>query len=129
MSATTFEFSSSSFPAYPGEEKEINPGRFGKRLAEFLREHLPRHGFEVTNIGAEDWGWMVEVKNEAFPLWIGCGNVDGSDREFICFIEPSKPVRRWFKTIPTAEVVTRLKNAVESVLTKDAGVTDFRWTG
>jgi hypothetical protein len=126
---TTFEFSSEAFPPYPDEDEQINPGRFGKRLAEFLQEALPRHGFEVTTIGAEDWGWMVELKNEEFPLWIGCGNVDGSEHEFLCFIEPSKPeVKKLFKKIPTEEVVDRLKDAVEAALSASGTVNDFRWT-
>ena len=37
---THLEFTSSAFPAYPGEDKQINPGIFGKRLAEFLAENL-----------------------------------------------------------------------------------------
>ena len=126
---TTFEFSSSAFPAYPGEETQINPGRFGKRLAEFFQESLPRHGFEVTTLGPEDWGWMVELENDEFPLWIGCGNVDDSDTEFLCFIEPSKPeIRRLLKVIPTKPVVDRLKLAIEAALTTSGTVTDFRWT-
>jgi hypothetical protein len=125
---TQFEFKSTAFPAYPGEDEQINPGRFGKRLAEFLQSELPGYGFEVTTIGNEDWGWMVELKNESFPLWIGCGNVDGTDNEFLCFIEPSKPeIRRLFKKIQTVEVVEKLRSAVEQALTGSGKVTDFRW--
>jgi hypothetical protein len=125
---TQFEFKSTAFPAYPGEEEEINPGRFGKRLAEFLQTALPSYGFEVTNIGNEDWGWMVELKNEAFPLWIGCGNVDGTDDEFLCFVEPSRPeIRRMFKKIRTVEIMDKLGAAIEEALTKSGKVTDFRW--
>jgi hypothetical protein len=43
---THLEFTSTEFPAYPGEDKEINPGIFGKRLAEFLAGNLPSHGFK-----------------------------------------------------------------------------------
>jgi hypothetical protein len=35
---THVEFVSNAFPAYPGEEDEINPGIWGKRLAEFIHE-------------------------------------------------------------------------------------------
>ena len=71
------EFISTEFPAYPNEKDEINPDRFGKRLAEFLSTQLPKFGFQVESIGAEDWGWMVELENESFPLWVGCGNCSG----------------------------------------------------
>jgi hypothetical protein len=46
---THLEFRSTEFPAYPHEE-EINPGRFGKRLAEFLVAQLPRAGFDIANV-------------------------------------------------------------------------------
>jgi hypothetical protein len=125
---TQFEFRSSAFPAYSDAEERINPGRFGKRLAEFLQAVLPSHGFAVRTIGNEDWGWMVELENESFPLWIGCGNVDGTDDEFLCFIEPAKPeVRRGFKKVPTAEIVEKLAVATEAALTGSGKVSDFRW--
>jgi hypothetical protein len=73
---THVEFTSLDFPAYLGEDKEINPRRFGKRLAEFLAQKLPQHGFSVSSIGTEDWGVMVELDNPEFPLWVGCGNYE-----------------------------------------------------
>lgn len=91
---TRVEFRSRDFPPYGNEAAEINPGRFGKRLAEFIASELPNHGFKVRSIGAEDWGWVVQLEHDAFALWIGCGNSEGSGDEFQCFIEPSKPVIR-----------------------------------
>ena len=91
---THLEFTSAAFPAYPEEDKEINPGIFGKRLAEFLAEGLRKHGFKVLGIGAEDWGWMVEIENKEFPLWIGCASYEDGENGFQCFIEPSKPFVR-----------------------------------
>ncbi|HSV37121.1 MAG TPA: hypothetical protein VLI04_00045 [Nocardioidaceae bacterium] len=68
---------SSAFPAYDGEEHQINPGRFGRRLAEAVAALLATRGYATSEPMAEDWGWRVEVRNDAFPLWLGCGNVDG----------------------------------------------------
>ncbi len=82
---TQAEFRSNKFPPYDGEQEEINPGC----LAEYLQKNLPHHGVKVTGIGAEDWGWMIELENDEFPLWIGCGHQDGDNDEFLCFIEPS----------------------------------------
>lgn len=124
---THVEFCSDSFPAYPGEDEEVNPGRYGKRLAEFLAGQLPRYGFKVRGIGAEDWGWMVELENERFPLWVGCGNYEEGENAFLCFIEPSKPyVRKWLTKIPTSEVVERVATALEASL-QGGGVTRLRW--
>jgi hypothetical protein len=63
---TQVEFRSDKFPPYDGEEEEINPGLWGKRLAEYFQKSLPHHGLKVTGISPEDWGWMVELENDEF---------------------------------------------------------------
>ncbi len=126
---TQVEFKSDKFPPYDGEEEEINPGLWGKRLAEYLQESLPRHGVRVTGIGAEDWGWMVELENDAFPLWIGCGHQHGEQDEFLCFIEPSKPsIRKGFKRIDTTAQVLRVSETLNKVLESNPDIRDIHWT-
>jgi hypothetical protein len=125
---THAEFASTEFPALPGEEQEMNPGRFGKRLAEFLASKLPTHGFQVTRIGAEDWGWRIDLQNDAFPLWLGCGNYEEIENGFLCFIEPSKPsVRKLFSKIDTTATVEKLASAVEAIVTSGGKAARFRW--
>jgi hypothetical protein len=122
------EFQSTAFPASPGEDETVNPGVFGKRLAEFLAAELPKHGFVVASVAPEDWGWMVELDNAAFPLWIGCANQDGAADAFQCFIEPSKPfVRKWFSKIDTTERVNTLAAAMDAILRGSDTVTQIRW--
>jgi len=126
---TQVEFKSDKFPPYDGEEEEINPGLWGKRLAEYLQDNLPSHGINVTCIGPEDWGWMVELENKEFPLWIGCGHQYGGKSEFLCFIEPSQPfIRKWFKKIDTKESVNRVVNALANVLESDSDIRDIKWS-
>lgn len=125
---THVEFISIDFPSYPNEEEEINPGRYGKRLAAFLAEGLPAYGFKVRCVGAEDWGWMVELENAPFPLWVGCGNDEEVENGFICFIEPSKPiVRKWFSKVDTTSTVERLASAIEALLQSSGKVSQLRW--
>ncbi len=125
---THVEFRSTAFPAYAGESEEINPGRHGKRLAEFLAAELPKHGFAVRGTGVEDWGCMVELQHDAFPLWVGCGNADDTADEYLCFIEPSKPtVRKWLKTIDTRATVERLAAALDTILREHPDTRDLRW--
>jgi len=82
----------------------------------------------VLTIGAEDWGWMVEIENQEFPLWIGCANYDETENEFQCFIEPSKPyVRKWFSKIETGPTVEKLGAALEAVLLQSGKVSELRW--
>ena len=105
MQRTQLQFRSQAFPPLPGEDEQINPGRFGRRLADYLAQALPERGFPVRGVGAVDWGWMVELQHDAFPLWIGCGNVDGEHDELLCCIEPARPtVRRWFRRVDRGTV-------------------------
>jgi hypothetical protein len=125
---THLEFRSTEFPAYPGEEEEINPGRFGKRLAEFLAAELPRTGFEIANLNAEDWGWRIDLKHDAFPLWIGCGNYEEYEDGFLCFIEPSRPyVRRLFTRVSTTSSVDRLATSLDSIIRSSDKGSQLRW--
>lgn len=125
---THVEFRSDYFPAYEGEEGQINPGRFEKRLAEFIASDLPRHGFKVSGVEAEDWGWMIQLENDAFPLWIGCGNYEEYPDGFLCFIEPSKPfIRKWFSKIDTTETVERVASALDAILSASGKVAHQRW--
>lgn len=125
---TNVEFRSDKFLPYDGEEEEINPGIWGKRLAEYLQENLPKHGMKVTCIRAEDWGWMVELENEEFPLWIGCGHQGGGNDEFLCFIEPSKPfIRKWFKKIDITKQISRVADVLNKVLESTPEIHSINW--
>lgn len=125
---THVEFRSSLFPPYQGEEEEINPGRYGKRLAEYLALELRRRGFDVGESSPEDWGWVVPIRNEGFPLWVGCSNYEEWPDGYLCFIEPRKPrIRRGFRTFDTTAVVGRLADSIDEVFRIDPGIRDVRW--
>ena len=127
---THAEFRSDAFPPYPGEEDEINPGVWGKKLAEFIHDGLRTQGFDVIEPAAEDWGWMVEIRNDEFPLWIGCGNLDGEPDSFLCFIEPStRFVRKFlFKKISTETEVNRVHEALDRLLSNEPSIKNIRWS-
>lgn len=125
---THIEFLSEAFPPYEDEEEQVNPGRHGKRLADFLANGLKSYNFQVTSVTPEDWGWMVELENEEFPLWVGCGNYEEYANGFLCFIEPSKPtIRKWFKKIETTETVEKLASAIQSILEQSGKTSNIRW--
>lgn len=122
------EFRSVKFPPYEGEEEEVNPGRWGKRLAEYLSQRLTAEGIETEEIYSEDWGWAVPVRNDKFSLWVSCGNADETDG-FLCFIEPSKPeIRKLFKKIDTTQDVARVTEALERIFSSDSEIRDVRWS-
>ena len=125
---TQVEFRSEAFPAYESEAQDINPARYGKRLAEFLSAGLRTRGFEPEELVAEDWGWILPIKNDGFKLWIGCGNLEENPGGFLCFIEPHEPmIRKLFKKIDTKARVEALQKAMDDVLAESAGIRDKKW--
>jgi hypothetical protein len=126
---TQVEFRSNKFPPYPGEEEQINPGLWGKRLAEYLVQKLAEKGIQTEGMIAEDWGWYVPVKNEGFKLAICCGHQNGDDDEFLCFTQPSTPiVKRLFKKIDATEQLTHLTEALQQILASDPEIRNVVWT-
>jgi hypothetical protein len=126
---THVEFRSAKFPAYPGEEEEVNPDLWGKRLAEYLYEKLKEHGIETKEIFAEDWGWVVPIRHDAFSMWVGCGHYQEYPDGYLVFVEPSKPTIRkgLFKKIDTASDVEKAAGAIDRILKSDPDIHDIRW--
>jgi hypothetical protein len=126
---THAEFRSKKFPPYDGEEELINPGLWGKRLAEYLVQKLSEKGIKTEKIVAEDWGWYIPVQNEEFRLAVCCGHQNGDDDEFLCFTHPSKPVvKKILKSIDATPQLTRLIEALQQILSSDAEITDLVWS-
>lgn len=126
---TQVEFRSSKFPPYEGEEDQINPGLWGKRLAEYLVPRLAERGLTTDEIVAEDWGWYIPVHNEGFRLAVCCGHQDGDDDEFLCFTDPATPiVKKLFKKIDATAQLTRLTEALQHILADDPDITDIVWS-
>jgi len=127
---TQVEFRSSQFPPYDGEEEQINPGLWGKRLAEYLVEKLAAHGIATEGMIAEDWGWYVPIRNEGFRLALCCGHQSGDDDEFLCFTDPSTPIVRkfFFKKLDATPQLTRLTEALQQILASDPEIRDIVWT-
>jgi len=125
---TQVAFRSKNFPPYDGEEAQLNPGRWGKRLAEYLVDKLRLHGIETEEIIAEDWGWYIPVSNEGFRLAVCCGHQNGDDDEFLCFSDPATPIiRKFFKKIDATHELMRVVAAMDNILSSDPGITDIEW--
>ncbi len=138
-------FKSAAFPKYPNEDAEIvNAHCWGKRLAEFLRDGLPRFGVQTADILSEDWGWLVNTKNEGFPLWLGCGPVadvdegevqpeeaarGGVSTEFVVFVtaEPGF-FQRLFSRVDTKPAVQGTAAALKSLLESSPEISEISWT-
>lgn len=125
---THVEFRSDAFPAEPGEESKINPGRWGMALAKYLRTELTARGFPGGEPFFEDWGVCVPLNNDAFPLWVGCGNYEEYADGFLCFIEPSKAtVRKLLRKVDTSKRVEAVADALESALRAHPAIKLLRW--
>ncbi len=125
---TQVEFRSAKFPPYEGEEEQINPGLWGKRLAEYLVLKLSEKGIKTEQIIAEDWGWYIPVQNDGFRLAICCGHQNGSDDEFLCFTDPSTPVvKKFFKKIDATKQLAALTDAMQQILSSDPEIRDVVW--
>ena len=66
---TYVQFRSDKFPPYEGEEEQINPGLWGRRLAEYLVEKLTGAAVETEEIIPEDWGWYIPIKKRDISTW------------------------------------------------------------
>lgn len=126
---THVEFRSDRFPPYPGEEDGVNPDLWGKRLAEYLKKALDERGITTDDIFAEDWGWVVPLQHEPFPMWLGCGHYQEYDDGYLVFIEPSKPTIRkgLFKKIDTTADIARIADTVDVILHADPKIHSIRW--
>ncbi len=126
---TQVTFRSRKFPPYEGEEEQINPGLWGKRLAEYLVEKLNAMGIETQDIIPEDWGWYIPIKNEGFRLGICCGHQSGGDDEFLCFTDPTTPIIwKLFRKIDVTEQMSRIVGALEKILSSEPEITNVEWT-
>jgi len=125
---TFVEFRSSKFPPYEGEEAEINPDMWGKRLAEYMSQKLQERGIKLLEIIAEDWGYYLPIQNEGFRLALCCGHQYGDNDQFIIFTDPQAPkVRKLLRVIDATSQLTKLVNAVKEILENDPGIYEIEW--
>lgn len=125
---TQVEFRSSKFPPYEGEEDEINPGLWGKRLTEYLASELAKKGIDTDEMIVEDWGCYLPVRNEGFDLALCCGHQYGDDDQFLVFTEPSTPkVKKLFRTIDAEPQLTRILDALRKILEADTDIREIVW--
>jgi hypothetical protein len=123
---THLEFRAERFGGANARPNTYNPEIRGEELADFLSAKFREGGLD-PNVIEEDWGWMVELKADPFPLWLGCSN-HGDDGDWLVFIEPSQPeIRKWLKKIDTREKVAAVTQRLEQILGDDGGATNLTW--
>ena len=131
MQVDGFWFKSSRFEIEPGEDKEINPGVYGKQLADWLARKLHEVGYDVEAIN-EDWGRCIMCMRNPVWLWVGCANMaldypdvppDAPKKEDIiwhCFVECEIPFwKRLFKRTDPGPLKKKLVDQLTSILTSE----------
>ena len=137
---TVYRFKSNAFHPTAAELDEthedfINPGIFARQLADFLKDGLQRHGYEVKLRCAEDWGFWQEIDHESgYMLAVGCANLDddggaGRVTEHRVFVEPDRPTIRpasnWFRKTDVRADVEALVAAIGEVLRAEPQIFDL----
>jgi hypothetical protein len=120
-------FSSTRFAPVLPEDSQVNPGRYGAELAFWLCTELVRDGVVTSYPNYEDWGWFVEYTTaDGDEFWLCCGNVDGTDDEWHCFLQ-AKGKGLFGRSKPAEEKAIPLIKALGRVLEKETTVHDIRW--
>lgn len=125
---TAVTFTSERFRPVLPEESQVNPGRYGAELAFWLCTELARQGVVTSYPNFEDWGWFIEhITTEGGEFWLCCGNVDGTDDEWHCFLQP-KGKGFLGRAKPPMERARPLLEALARVLDSESSVHDVRWS-
>lgn len=122
------EFSSNFFSPIAGEEEQTNPGIYGKALAQWVFENLPKHGVKTGKVLPEDWGWVVTVPDNDFFLWIGCSNVDETEGRWRCIVEAEFGwFKKLFRLADPQKARSRAAEGLDRLLRSAEHVKDIQW--
>ena len=99
---------SEAFVVQPGEDERTNPGRYGLAFSQWIADQFRAAGVVVQDVIPEDFGWCVLLGGHPFRLWVGCGNEDGSTKDWGAFAvaEPSLS-QRLFKRVDTGPALEK----------------------
>lgn len=119
----------SFFRIEPGEDRQTNPGRYGKKFANWLQVQLKTHGQSAEDVFPTDWGWCVALIRKPYPVWIGCGSRMGKTDEWGAFVaaEPSL-IQRFFIKLDPQPIVGQTYRRLEEVMQRIPELTDI-WVG
>lgn len=116
------DFESSAFPVIPGEDKETNPGIYGKALAQWLAEQLRSAGVPARDVIAEDFGWCVPVESQPHCLYVACANGERADHWRVCAFVEGGVMARFLGKDKGAESLAALYAAVRRCLESEPSV-------
>jgi len=128
-------FKSSLFEIEPGEDDEINPGIYGRQLAQWMKQRLEAGGYTVEAVINEDWGRCLMCQRSPFSLWVGVSSVDDEARAggmiptkdavvWHCFAvtEGGLRMRMFGKKNEIESARVKLDAALQSILRAEPGI-------
>jgi hypothetical protein len=121
------KFTSTLFRPVLPEESQVNPGRYGAELAYWLCAELAKIGVFTSYPNYEDWGWFVEYTTpDGDEFWLCCGNVDGGDDEWQCYLRPLG--RKLFgRDKAPIEEAKPLMEGLRQALENTRGIENIEW--
>jgi hypothetical protein len=120
-------FTSERFRPVLPEDAQVNPGRYGAELAFWLCTELARDGVTTSYPNFEDWGWFIEYIVDEDEYWLCCGNEDGMDDRWRCFLRPLGRGLLGRNRAPV-ERARPLLEALARVLEREPSVRDVVWS-
>lgn len=128
-----YRFTTDLFRIEPGEDEDINPRRYGRQFAQWLKAQLQSRGYPVEPVIDEDWGRCLMCAREPFALWVGCGNE--ADYGTAQPGDPPPPAeqvvwwcvamaevpwwKRWFTAVDAAPALARLNAVLHEILSAE----------
>ena len=105
------------FKIEPGEDRQTNPGCYGRAMANWLAGNFKKRGEPVEGVVAEDWGWCLILTRNPYPLWIGCRNDPDTTDAWAAFVaaEPSL-FQRLFKRIDVQPALDRTQKLLSEAM-------------
>jgi len=124
---TSVRFNSKRFRPVLPEESQVNAGRYGAELAYWLCIELAKAGVYTSYPNYEDWGWFIEYTTpDGDEFWLCCGNVDGTDDEWLCYLKPLG--RKLFGRNKTpVEKAKPLLEGLQKVLENTKDIENVEW--
>lgn len=122
MHSPVLMFQSSRFEVVADEDKLTNPGIYGRRLAEWMANELPTHGYRALGeVIPEDFAWCVPVAADDCELYVACTSAEQGWQAYV--FADCGLMERLAGRDPRATVVAELYTAVRSILEDAPGIT------
>jgi hypothetical protein len=124
---TSVSFKSNMFKPFLPDDSQVNPEVYGAELAFWISKKLAQKGIVTSYPENEDWGWYVEHFLGDNEYRLCCGNVEGSQTEWQCFLEPY--AKGFFsRNKAPLELAKPLIDAVQQILEETDDITDIKWS-